>query len=305
MTQIDPHILDEAARWQASLSGETPDFESFMHWLEASEAHRQAYDQLTLLDGIIDGHRDSLQIKLPANDDQKSKDGNWRWLVAIAAIFVVALLSVPLFKSGDGMFETTAVGETREIALNDGTKIILDAQSAIRAQTDDERSAELLRGRAHFEVKHNPDKPFTLKVGEFTVQDLGTRFEVNKTENGFVVSVADGLVSIGGKSFTIRAGKGERISVEGGVAQKSLVDSASIASWKDGRLVYEDAPLSQVVADINRYSNKKLSIDPALAGERFSGVLIIENGNALGRNFANLVGLSLEENEKGQHLLRR
>ena len=305
MTQIDPRILDEAAGWHASLSGETPDFDGFMHWLEASEMHRHAYDQLTVLDGVIDAHRTGLHTQLPANDDQKPKGRNWRWLTAIAAAFLVALLSVPLFKSGDGTIATTGIGESRQIALNDGTTIMLDAQSAIRAQASDGRSAELLRGRAHFEVTHNPNQPFTLKVGEFKVQDLGTRFEVTKTDNGFVVSVADGLVSVGGNSFNIRAGKGERISVEGGIAQKSLVDSASIASWKDGRLVYEDAPLSGVVADINRYSKKKLTLDPALAGERFSGVLIIEDGSALGRNVADLVGLSLVENEKGQHLLRR
>jgi transmembrane sensor len=305
MTQIDPRILDEAAGWHASLSGETPDFDSFMHWLEASEIHRQAYDQLVLLDGVIDAHRKSLQTQLPANDDQKPKGGNWRWLTAITAAFLIALLSVPLFKSGDGTIATTGIGESRQIALNDGTTITLDAQSAIRARANDERSAELIRGRAHFEVQHDPDKPFTLKVGEFKVQDLGTRFEVRKTQNGFIVSVADGLVSVGGNSFEMRAGKGERISVEDGIAQKSLVDSASIASWKDGRLVYEDAPLSQVVADINRYSKKKLTFDPTLAGQRFSGVLIIEDGSALGRNIADLVGLSLEENEKGQHLLRR
>lgn len=305
MTQIEPRILDEAAGWHASLSGETPDFDSFMHWLEASEMHRQAYDLLTLLDGVIDSHRTGLQTQLPANDDQKPKGGNWRWLTAIAAAFLIALLSVPLFKSGDGTIATTGIGESRQIALNDGTTITLDAQTAIRAQTNGERSAELLGGQAHFEVTHDPDQPFTLKVGEFKVQDLGTRFEVSKTQNGFVVSVADGLVSVGGKSFTIRAGKGERISVEGGIAQKSLVDSASIASWKDGRLVYEDAPLSRVVADINRYSKKKLTLDPALAEQRFSGVLIIEDGSALGRNVADLVGLSLVENEKGQHLLRR
>jgi transmembrane sensor len=301
---MDQQILEQAAAWQASMSGDAPDFEGFVLWLEASEAHRLAYDQLTMLDDIIEQHSGDLHSTMPANDDGEARINHWRWISAVAAVVLLGLVAVPFLNFDNAVTDTTAVGETRQIALGEATSIALDADSAIITNRGDDRSAELLRGRAHFDVTHDASRPFTVDVGQYQVRDLGTRFDIRKDGDDFVVEVAEGSVSVDGNGLTIQAVEGERISVNNGKAKKSQIDSASVATWREGRLVYQGELLTQVIADINRYSKKKVALDPALAGQRFSGVLIIGDGSQLARNVADLMGLSLEVTETGERLVR-
>jgi transmembrane sensor len=53
----------------------------------------------------------------------------------------------------------------------------------------------------------------------------------------------------------------------------ATVDTAKEAAWLQGRLVFDGEPLSSVVAEMNRFSDRKLALaDPALAATPVSGV---------------------------------
>lgn len=309
MTGTDA-ILAEAASWHASMSGDNPDFDGFATWLEADPAHRAAYDRLVLLDALIDDHADQLRAAVPANDsgeyEAMPRRKWWPSLVAVAAALVLALIFVPRFLPGSLVTESTAIGQVRTIALGNDAQIHLDAASAVRFQKGDHRRAELVQGRALFDVRHNADAPFTLSVGAYQVRDVGTRFEVRRDGDDVTISVSEGAVAVGGQGIAfVQANAGEQINIANGQVNKTKIDANSVASWRDGRLIFDNAPLSQVVADINRHTKKKLALDPSLNDQRFSGVLTIGDGSQLARNLADLMGLSLAETDEGQILGRR
>lgn len=309
MMAVDGKILEEAAAWQVALAGDTPDFDAFIAWLEASEQHRLAYDQVVLLDAAIDEHGDQLRLRTAANDDGEQNRPSllwWKPTAALAATAILAVMAWPLLQSGDMITERTATGEMRTIALGDEAQVRLDASTTLSHDKDDPRTAELLSGRAYFDVRHDDSKPFTVAVGQYKVRDLGTRFEIARNGDNVTVRVAEGSISIGGNGLPfVQAGAGDRIDIVGGKASKAQVNPATIGSWTEGRLVYSDAPLEQVVADINRYSKKKLALDPALAKQRFSGVLIIGDGSQLARNIADLMGLPLSTTSDTDYLGHR
>ena len=308
MTGYDP-ILTQAANWHASLSGENPDFDGFALWLESAPAHRDAYDQMVMLDAVIDEHADVLRVACPANEVgavEPAPRRRWSILLTIAAVFALAMIVAPRLLPGSTVTESTRIGETRTIALSDDAKIHLDAASALRFDKGEGRKASLLNGRALFTVRHKADDPFTLDVGDYQVRDLGTQFEVSRDGDAITIMVAEGKVAVGGRGMAfIEAKAGEQIQILSGRASKSRIDQASVASWRTGRLVYDNAPLEQVVADINRYTQKKLVLDPSLSEQRFSGVLTIGEGTQLAQNLANLMGLPLVETGSGQYLGHR
>ncbi|WP_204309887.1 FecR family protein, partial [Klebsiella michiganensis] len=70
----------------------------------------------------------------------------------------------------------TAAGERREVALTDGSKMILNGDT--RVAMIDARHAELIEGEALFEVRHDAAHPFIVKTGDVTLEDAGTVFNV-------------------------------------------------------------------------------------------------------------------------------
>lgn len=307
MTGNDP-ILSAAAEWHASMSGDDPDFDGFAAWLEESQAHRDAYDRIILADAWVDDYADRIRTSLPANDTEPSGTKHrrfWPMLVALAATLALALVFAPRFLEPTPIIES-AGQNVRTIALGDATSIRLDAGSALRLEKGDDRRAELLRGRAYFTVEHDAERPFALAVGDIQIRDVGTRFEVHRTATDVTVSVAEGAVAVGRRGMAfVQAKAGEQLVIRNGTIEKRRIEPAEIAGWSEGRLIYDNAPLVQVVADINRYTQKKLALAPGLSEQRFSGVLNIGDGSQLARNLADLMGFSLSETADGQLLVAR
>ena len=152
-------------------------------------------------------------------------------------------------------------------------------------------------------MQHDAAHPFTVKAGDYQIRDLGTRFEVSREGERVIVSVAEGQVEVGGHGITPLTGlPGDRITISHGTATRSHVDPTIVASWRDGRLIYADAPLAMVIADINRYAAKPVALSPALADRHFSGVLTIGDGSQLARNLAEVLAVPITDTPDGQRL---
>lgn len=170
--------------------------------------------------------------------------------------------------------QVTARGERRMLALADGSTVTLDADSAVSVDisTKDRRIA-LLRGGAFFEVSHD-GRPFTVTVPEGDVRVLGTRFDVHVLGAISQVAVAEGRVGVrpaNGEAQVLTRGQsvGFSIAAAGAVA---AIDPEAVAAWRDGRLVFHDARLAEVVAAIARHhSGRILILDDTLADRRVSG----------------------------------
>lgn len=295
---IDERMLDEAIAWQLALEQDDADWDGYTRWLEADPRHRLAFDEIALTERIVAERADELahlhSIASPPAIPSPTRRG---WLYGAVAAAVALAVGIPTFwpLPGDVIY-ATARGETRQIALGKGMSVALAPSSRLLAKGGEVTNLELVSGDAYFAVQHDPARQLSVKAGDYSVTDIGTTFGVNLSRAAVTVSVAEGNVSVapsGGGATKVNAGQ-QLIAREGGHVQLSAVTAGNVGSWRKGRLVYSDAPLAAVVADIARYSGKSVTIDPAIEDRTFSGVLAIGDGSALAANLAELAALSYE-----------
>ncbi len=303
---IDPEILDAAVDWHASLEGEAPDYDGFAAWLEADARHRHAYDRVIVLDTLMVDHARDLPLALPANDDAPVRPSErWRFAGMAAAIaLVVGMGALTLRdKTPDQIEVATERGTSRTIKLADASAVTLDGNSALYYTKENERAITLVNGSAHFAVKHDAARPFAITVGGYQIRDLGTEFTVSNTKGHLSINVSRGLVDVSGPGMSrLSVTPGDRIDIESGKVEKSHIDPSTVGSWRQGRLIYNNAPLRLVVADINRYADQSVLLDPSLSDRRFSGVLTIGDGSQLAPTLANVMAIPLTRDKDSVRL---
>lgn len=171
----------------------------------------------------------------------------------------------------------TANRERAELRLSDGTRIRLAPASHIRVAADygERQRTVYLDGQGYFEVKHDVSRPFTVYAGKTIARDLGTEFAVrNYSEDRAVqVVVRKGAVAMSGVG-RLDAGDVGRLGIDGTSSLTHGVAVDSLLTWLDGRLVFHDAPLTTVLAELRRWHDVDVHLaDPALGTLPFTGVL--------------------------------
>src|SRR5690606_14545147 len=119
----------------------------------------------------------------------------------------------------------------------------------------------LVRGEASFEVAHDRSRPFVVRIGETSVTALGTRFQVLREQHDTVVTLLEGSVSVAGPrgQQTLLPNEQARLSKAGAITVASI-DPALETGWLEGWLRFRNTPLSQVIAQSNRYSHQKIRL---------------------------------------------
>lgn len=298
MDNGDIDRIEEAIAWHHALARDDADWDRFTAWLEADPANRTAYDEIASIDAAVDAHRDTILAILPSETGARESRPSRRWALgagvaaALALVVGIPLLQTPQEKA---VIYTTRPAETKAVALADGTRIALSADSAISVGGN-QREITLQRGAAYFDVPHDPTRQLSVTAGGYRITDIGTHFSIDSGGGRVAIAVADGTVTVtqGAGGRTVLAA-GQRLIGNGeGAPMVSPIASADVASWRQGRLVYDNASLAVVAADISRYRGTPVSVDPALAERRFSGVLVIGDGTRLVSDLASVAGLRVD-----------
>lgn len=177
---------------------------------------------------------------------------------------------------------STGVGEIRSVALPDGSRAILNTDTALRLRFDGaRRQVELLRGEAYFEVASMPARPFSVVGEALEATALGTRFTMQLSHDGRGpdVAVEEGRVALrsGQAQTELRAGDEATLGSDGRLVL-SRPDIAEQTAWKDGKLTFSDRPLADVLATLGRYRRGRiLVLDERAARQRISGVFDVSN----------------------------
>ncbi len=254
----------------------------FTAWLKADQQHSQSYQLLeNIWQGLgevdLDASRSECTESSPSLMERCSSFLGGLLSPALAAptytgaAFATVLLVSLLWFSGmtpdyPQEYQST-VGELKTLALDDGTKVTLGADSHIEFELfDNRRMVRLVKGQAFFDVAKDSQKPFFVDAGKAGVMVVGTRFEVYKQLARVKVSVEEGVVKVAPSvtaDFTTAKVKtltaGERVSATTqSLGRVEGIDKNSVSPWREGRLVYRDAVLSDVVFDINRYRQSKI-----------------------------------------------
>lgn len=275
-----------AADWDARLRNpDCSDAEraSFRAWCEADPSHRQAYDLLqdavsTLLSAAH--YPEMRALRDAALNEGQTRDKRRYALVACLALFALMLpVAASLLMPGQarpGQIETegptyyaTTVGQRSGITLEDGSVITLNTDSRVHVDySGEQRLITLLKGQALFEVAKDPDRPFIVTAGSQRVLALGTTFDVRLNETAVEVILVEGKVEIEelpaapGKQPTplVQLASGERLVASPAARQPEVtrIDTNKATSWREGYVTFEDTPLPEAIAEMNRYSTVRI-----------------------------------------------
>jgi transmembrane sensor len=257
-------------------------------WLAKSAAHARAYrkaEKVWRLTGEVPPAHGgqwadaAAAPRRPAGPGRPTRRLALGLAGALAACLVIAAVLPPLLVRLQADYATDT-GETRRIALQDGSAVHLDADSAVTIDYAPERRAVgLLAGQAFFQVASSDARPFTVAVDEVVVTVVGTAFDVQLAGQSVAVSVQTGLVRVrithGGQGSEIMLAPGERLAIDRatGSVTRNTIEPAEVASWRGGRLVVDGATVAQVIEELRRYHPGMIVLrDGALAGRRVTGV---------------------------------
>ncbi len=286
---LQPDARDQALQWFVRInSGEASaaDRADFEAWLAADPAHGREIDALTGLwtdlGRIPDPRpRPVPRVRAPLFGRRRILAGG----LAFAGLGgVVAMTGLPPALTSDIW---TGTGELRTVTLADGTRVDLDAGSALSlAFSDSMREVSLDRGRALFTVAKDAARPFRVAAGPGRSTALGTQFVVHRWADDVTVAVTESAVSVAapgaGGTAEARVAAGEQVSYgPAGLGAVRKADGQVETAWRRGKLVFEDRPLRQVVAELGRYRSGSIAMtDGALAELRVSGIFDVSDPDA-------------------------
>ena len=145
------------------------------------------------------------------------------------------------------------------LTLSDGTKVWLNSETSIQypvAFGAKERRV-FVQGEAYFEVAKDVKKPFTVQFMSSSVTVLGTSFNIRAypEEKQSQTTLAEGSVRIysPGSSMLLKPGEQAEVNVLSGEMVKKEVEVKSFTSWKDGRFVFEQQPLEDIMRTLERW----------------------------------------------------
>ncbi|MGE5565216.1 MAG: FecR family protein [Parcubacteria group bacterium] len=299
-------VLETATDWFARRrSGEmtAAEAQALDAWLAEDEAHAEAFaaaGRIWSSSGLDDIREHPGILALRERALNRTARRRW-WMVAApvaAAACIGAVVALPSML-GPGLPTApellapsiqqefrTSVGQRTTVRLPDGSLVTLDTDTVLRTrETEHRRLIFLDRGQAFFKVAHDKSRPFVVSAGGRTVTATGTAFSVRVAPKVFDVVLVEGSVRV---ESPVRAtplglptGRVQATEMQAGSELTALdarhwtvreADPAADTAWLNGRLVYKAAPLSEVVADMNRYSEKKIVIaDAAVADRQLSG----------------------------------
>jgi transmembrane sensor len=187
----------------------------------------------------------------------------------------------------------TAVGGRQEVTLLDHSKITLNTGTRMTvAYSPRSREVSLDYGEASFEVAPDAARPFNVHAGKRDFQVLGTRFNVRVlTSENVELTVSEGEVKVlyapprwpdtpAKRRENLSYGEATLTALETAVVEpgyqsvRSLVANEMEArlAWQRGMLVFDGAPLEDVLAEVDRYTRTKFVLaDKALANVQIAG----------------------------------
>lgn len=195
---------------------------------------------------------------------------------------------------------TTQARQRSEIYLSDGTRVMLGAASTIRfAERFGTRRDVFLEGEAYFDVADDRPRllrrprPFAVHTEHGVARDIGTRFTVRATPDAprLEVVVAEGIVALHRDaeeaasrempdSLLLHAGD-MGVLDRGELTVTHDVDVSAHHAWLQGRLVFTDATLADVIDQFRRWYGIELQAgDSSLADARLTATFDIRSRNA-------------------------
>lgn len=280
-------VLDAAAAWrmrmdEAGWSG--ADEAALDAWLAEDAAHEEAFAATGDVFDYFDEHATAPEMMRARRDaiDRAQKQAGHRWgrwnapapAKIAAGLAAAAVLGAGVYPLVDGKdVYRTDFGERRVVTLADGSKLSLDGETKIVVRyTKGARELKLVSGQARFDVARDPLRPFKVAARDQTVVATGTAFNIDVSAPIVCVTLIEG------RALVLRP-KAKAVELEGGeqllATARPVIEKANLTettAWQQGKIIFDDEPLAAAVERVNRYSERKVVVEPSARAERVSGV---------------------------------
>lgn len=198
----------------------------------------------------------------------------------------------------------TAFGERRQVELPDGSRLELNSATELHVDfSPAHRHVQLNAGEAMFIVAPDRSRPFVVDTAQGSVTVTGTRFDVRLDPAATRVAVEQGSVRVQGRDTSLAqlgAGQGSSIDAHGRVAAPHAVDAAKLTAWRQGKLVFDNATLADVVAEVSRYRTQPLRVAPGKVAQlRLSSTFSTDDTDALLRALPSILPVAIKAHEDG------
>jgi transmembrane sensor len=288
--RIDP-VTEQAIDWMVKLRAGTPDArlqERFNAWLLMDRAHRQAWDTLQerlgdtfkpfrTLDQLLPGQAgEARQVLLKP---QASRRDALR-VIAGLGLLGGGLLLGSKTQLGESLLADlhTARGQRQNFNLADGSRLSLNAESAVDLRFNDRQRVVILRrGELVIDVAPDANRPLIVRTAEGEMRALGTRFLVAQEADASRLVVLQHSVEarlFDGTTQVVKEGQAALLSTRNITLASD--DERGRAEWLNGRLNVLDESLEQVIDALRPYHSGFVRIAPEVRGLRVQGVFPLD-----------------------------
>ena len=304
-------IDDEASLWlvrldNGSLSRQAK--KDFKAWLAVDKRH------LVALKAMADVWNDMDEV-LSMITDEGSSENISLWpiltpvfkplMLAASVSFLAVLLWLTVPEGVQKNSYATVIGQQLDTTFADGSIIHLNTNTVIETEfSKDKRIIKLIQGEALFDVAHDPNRPFIVYAGDRLVQAIGTKFVVHIKSENIQVTVTDGKVKMSkvatdtplsdikelnntiAQADDVFIVKGEKVIANNNqtpiLTHIKTENLQRELSWLDGKLIFDNETLFDVIEEINRYLDITIVLkDPSLHALRMSGRFDLGDSEAL------------------------
>jgi transmembrane sensor len=281
-SQYSTQQFKQAIEWFVCLQSEHCSSEEQSHfeaWLAKNDNHYAAYEEAQRVWANMDGLK---SLPIPGLDEARSAKPR-KSTVAQFASLVFFILTTTLLAgtwleySAHTINYVTLMGEHRSVELADNSHINLNTDTRLSVRISLlHRDVVLTQGEALFDVTHSQLRSFNVQVGDLSIRDVGTRFNVRKQAQGATISVLEGEVELNNDRSVNKerlvAGHQLSYTETSGLGQLGDLETDKVTAWLNGQLVFKHTPLREVMAELERYHPIQFNfVDPKLAQETLSG----------------------------------
>ena len=250
-------------------------------WMEASEENKRIfYKERKLFDALM-VHDDQTTNNCISTKRIPKIIRQW---LKIASVIILTLTINYLYQEYKSENEVIAMntvsvpaGQRTNITLPDGTNVWLNARTTLQYPVtfSQKQRTVFLKGEAYFDVKKNKSRPFIVHTDAYSIEVLGTKFNVDaypETEK-FETTLMHGSVKVTLKadsSQTVILKPDHKLSLEKGRFVMTKVEDYNPYRWKEGLICFSDESFPNIMKDFEKYYGVKI---------------VIENKNVLQINF--------------------
>lgn len=283
--EINEDIAIQALEWYFSLKENPQDIvlhRSWQLWIDKDKAHQAAWSKIDQFNQELGSLNNPISKSLTHSSvelESKNRRQLLRSIIAVAFVGAGGALGLQRHQ----IFPVLAAdyragkGETKQFTLEDGTRIELNAESAINVSFSlNERSLYLLTGDVLIETAADQaGRPLVVYASWARFQPLGTQFYIRSRKHDGLLAVYAGAVNVwqtDRPSMTpLRIESGKKLLLgQNGLSELMPVDSNDLA-WQQNMLVADAMRLADFVKELGYYHHGWIHYDNSVANLLVSG----------------------------------